>query len=136
LIDKILISLKQKGVFSISYCIFCWENLLKDIIVDNFKKYNVNWNVWNYQNCSNIDLTKCSNSNYSYFEYSVPIIEKYEAATIVNYLLNISMSLNLADKQRENLKQDLLCQFQDKLQSDKIEGETYYYIKGLKKNLF
>jgi len=45
------------------------------------------------------------------------------------------MSLNVTDKQKENLKQKLLCQFQNKLQSNQIEGETYYYIKGLKMNI-
>jgi len=134
ILTSIVKSLINKGIFAIVYCIYFWEDMLREIITRCFFKYNIKWNIWNYQSCNNINSINIQNVDYFFTEKAIKLNEQYSIDSIVNYLLSISKSAKLNINTKFLLKEELTRQFTAFFGRDLIKGATNYYVKFMQKD--
>lgn len=123
--------LKKGGNVCMGWCVYNWEELLKNEIVSTFNRYGVIWGEWGYQKCNKfkelidngeiIGLTPVKSA-------CVEIYQEWTVVEIVSYITSISRALNLSDYAHTTIKKELIYLITKKY-GDIIKGNTQFWIR-------
>jgi SAM-dependent methyltransferase len=130
IINKIGNSLNSSGYLCLAWCVYQWEIILKDAIVNSFNKYGIPWGEWGYQSCQKYQpIIESLHSTFGVCRlvenefYSEINIER-----ISKYLSSIGKAAILSDLNRSKLRDTLMNAFKNILKTDKVSGKDKYFM--------
>jgi SAM-dependent methyltransferase len=135
LVKKCTQGLRPGGFFCVGWCLFQWEEILKDIITDTFKSFGIDWGKWGFQRCINFfsaveHMNKCLSP---IVEDTIRVQTKTNIRNIALYLGSIEKSATLEIDVRTALTKELEKVFRKHLSSEWVEGVTSYSLAYTKK---
>lgn len=132
-IIKMFNSLNNNGYIAIGWCIFFWENILKEEIKRVFSQYGIEYKEY-FQDCSfllnKIDFKRDNPVNLA----KISVQTEITLEQISIYLSSISIVTNLSQDKRECLQKDLLNEFINKFKSKYIQGTSQYFLQFIQKH--
>ncbi|MCK5605814.1 class I SAM-dependent methyltransferase [Candidatus Pacearchaeota archaeon] len=128
IVKKCALGLRPNGFLCIGWCNYQWEGPLKNIILDTFRSFGIEWGEWGYQRCNDFSLAVEQNEKYlsPVVEETIKVQNKSHIKDISLYLASIDKSIELESYERINLMKKLELNFRSFLSSDWICGNTSY----------
>ncbi|CAG0960580.1 putative methyltransferase YcgJ [Methanosarcinales archaeon] len=130
LLKKCAQGLKPNGFLCVGWCNYQWEEPLKNIIIDVFKSFGLEWEEWGYQRCHEFFSAVKLNEEYlsPVAEETIRVQNKSHIKDIASYLASIDKSAKFESSERVDLIRELETNFRCFLSSDWISGMSSYSI--------
>lgn len=128
LVKKCTQGLLPGGFLCVGWCTYQWEEILRDITIETFKSFGIEWGKWGFQRCINF-FPAVERMN----KYLSPVVEdtirvktKTNIKNIALYLGSIEKSATLDIDVRTALINELEGVFRKHLSSEWVDGVTSY----------
>lgn len=128
LVEKCARGLKLNGFLCIAWYSYEWEEQLKDIIIDIFKSFGIEWGEWGYQRCGDFSLAVKRNEKHlsPVVEETIGVQAKTHIGVIASYLASIDKAATLEIHARIDLIKELENNFRSVLSSEWSSGLASY----------
>lgn len=135
LVKKCTYGLQPDGFLCVGWCSFQWEDTFRDIIIDIFKSFGIEWGKWSFQRCINFFSAVESMNKYllPIVEDTVEVQTKTNIQNIAKYLGSIEKSAALETDVRIALINELKDAFKKLISSEWIDGVTTYSLAYTRK---
>lgn len=127
LIRRCELGLRSNGFLCVGWCNFQWEETLKEIIIQVFESFGIEWGEWGYWSCRFFtDAIKRSRYLTPVIEETVRVYAKSHVQDIASYLASIDKAAKLTTNARMNLIKELRDKFKTCLSSKWASGLASY----------
>jgi ubiquinone/menaquinone biosynthesis C-methylase UbiE len=135
LIRKCVLALTEGGYLSIGWVEYEWELPLKDVIMNTFSSYGVEWGTWGYNSCPSFsEVIEHSHVNLLPIRREKIEVEvKTYISDIATFLTSIDKAAILNAEKRKELSQELEGNFKKIYSSEWSSGIASYFLSYCKK---